>query len=401
VTEGRDPQGVVAGFGRSGRTVITADRLFTGSELLTPGVVVLDGERIAFAGSQLPSESGAAFRFGDATILPGLIDAHSHVSIVPAEGNQIEQLRQPADVQLAASRRNVARDLASGVTTMRVLGQELDVDFELKREIDAGRTDGPALVCAGIQIARDGQHGHAITGMRTRDDIEQLARRNVAKGAGVLKIFATGGVSSSGTSQDSCPFTEDEIRCAADVAHAHGLKLAAHAHGGQGARNAIAGGVDTIEHAAALDDELMAMIADRRLTVVGTFSILFHPDGIERGDAGNAAVMDKVHAARETVARSWTRIVAAGLRVALGTDSMHGCLAFDLAKLVEYGATPVEALTAATAIGAEVCGLADRGRLAAGLRADLVIVRGDPVADIARVADPLCVVIGGRVLERG
>jgi len=284
---------------------------------------------------------------------------------------------------------------------MRVMGQELDVDFLLKAEIDGGRTPGPALVCAGVQIAKEGQHGHAITGVRTRADIERVARRNVEKGAGVIKIFATGGVSTSGTPQDSCPFTVDEIRGAADVAHSHGLKLAAHAHGGEGARRAIEGGVDTIEHGAAMDDDLIARVRERDRAVVATFSILFHPDGIERGDAANPEIMQKVHGARETTARSWRRIISSGLRVAVGTDSMHGCLAYDVARLVDFGATPTQALRAATRGGAQVCGLLDRGVVEPGRRADLIAVQGNPLEDITAIGRPLLVMKSGKVVPGG
>jgi imidazolonepropionase-like amidohydrolase len=377
---------------------VGAARVFTGDDLLGPAFLVVEDGRIAAIEKQRPDSVGEIIELDDATILPGLVDAHTHVSIVPGDGDQIGQLRLPAEVQLAAARRNVARDLASGVTTMRVMGQELDVDFRLKDEIERDLTAGPALVCAGVQIAREGQHGHAITGVRLVEDIQRIARQNLAKGAGVIKIFATGGVSTSGTAQDACPFSIDEIRAAADVAHAGGVKLAAHAHGGEGARRAIEGGVDTIEHGASLDASLIHTMLERGRAVVGTFSILFHPDGIERGDGGNAAIMAKVRAARGTVADSWRAIVAAGVRVALGTDSMHGCLPFDVAKLVEFGARPLDALRAATAVGADVCDLPDRGRLAPGLRADLLAVRGNPLLDIGSLDHPLLVVRGGRMV---
>jgi imidazolonepropionase-like amidohydrolase len=240
-----------------------------------------------------------------------------------------------------------------------------------------------------------------LTGVRDEAGITALARRNVRAGARVLKIFATGGISSSGAAGEA-PFTAREIACAAAVAHESGIRLAAHAHGGPGALAAIEGGVDTIEHAAAIYDRCLEGIVRRNLMVVGTFSILYHPEGIERGDRANPEVLAKVRDARVTMERSWRSIVAAGARIAVGTDSMHGRLAFDIGKLVEWGATAREALSAATVGGAEACGLADRGRLAAGLRADVVAVRGDPFTDIATLASPMLVVRNGRPhLRRG
>jgi len=375
-------------------------RLFTGSDVLSPGFIVLSGDRIAAVSGGAPADDVASVDLGDATILPGLIDAHSHLSIVPGEGDQIGQMRRPLNVQLAAARSNVARDLASGVTTMRVMGEELGVDFHVRDEIRRGVLDGPDLLCAGVQIAREGQHGHAITGVRDEAEIEALARQNIDRGADLLKIFATGGVSSEGTAQDAVPFTTQEIQRAADTAHAHGLRLAAHTHGGEGARRAIEGGVDTIEHGAALDDELIDAIVRRSLMVVGTFSILFHPEGIEQGDGGRPDVMAKVHRARVTVERAWRAVTTAGMRCAVGTDSMHGRLAYDVAKLVEFGATPFAALQAATVRGAEACGLTDRGCLEPGLRADVVVVRGNPLDDIMSLSAPELVIAGGRIVHQ-
>jgi imidazolonepropionase-like amidohydrolase len=377
------------------RQAYRAARLFTGSKILTPGTVVLRDGLIEWVGSGEPPLPVLVRDLGDATLLPGLIDAHSHLSIDPGAGDQIGQLRRPIDVQLASARRHAPLDLASGVTTLRVMGEEGGVDFRIRDEVGRGALAGPDLVCAGVQIARQGHHGHALTGVDDEDGITALALRNVRSGARVLKIFATGGISSSGTSE-APPFTAREIACAAAVAHENGILLAAHAHGGPGALAAIEGGVDTIEHAAAIDEACLDGILKHDLIVVGTFSILYHPDGIERGDRTNPEVQAKLAAARETMERSWRSILASGARIALGTDSMHGRLAFDIARLVEFGASVETALMAATVGGAAACGLSDRGRLAPGLRADLIAVPGDPFVDITRLAEPMLVVSAGR-----
>ncbi|CAN5577062.1 amidohydrolase family protein [soil metagenome] len=382
------------------RRAYRAARVFTGDSTISPGTVVLRGERIEWIGGSQPPSPVSIEDLGDATILPGLVNAHTHPSIDPAAGDQIGQMRRPLEVQLAAARRHVTADLSSGVTTMRVMGEEADVDFRIHREISAGALDGPDLVCAGVQIARAGHHGHAVTGVRSESEVAALARRNIERGARVLKIFATGGISTSGTATDAPPFSTQEIGCAAAIAHESGIPLAAHAHGGSGARQAVAGGVDTIEHAAAIDDECLEDILGRGLLIVGTFSILYHPRGIEHGDSGNPEVMGKLRHARETMERSWRAIVKAGARVAVGTDSMHGLLAYDIARLVEFGMPPLAALRAATVGGAEACGLTDRGRLVPGSRADILAVRGDPLADISRITDPILVVANGQVIRQ-
>lgn len=382
------------------RLAIQADRVFTGlADAAEDAVVLVEQDRIAALLPVPPADGTPVLRLPGATLLPGFIDAHSHVSIVPSRGNQIGQMMLPVDVQLATARSNVLADLMSGVTTLRVMAQELDVDFLLRDEIAAGATLGPDLICAGVQVTKEGAHGYAFTAVRSEAEIEALVERNVAKGAGLIKIFTTGGVSSAATSQGECPFTPGEIRCAADAAHRHGLKLASHAHGGRGARLAIENGVDTIEHGVLLDDELIDMAAARGLTIVGTFSIQDHPAGIEAGDAATPNIVAKLREVRGRVGRTWRTILARGVNVAVGTDSMHGLIAFDVARLVDFGASPATALRAATQGGAATCGLSDRGVLRAGLRADLVAVRGNPLQDIHAVAAPVLVMKAGRIVH--
>jgi imidazolonepropionase-like amidohydrolase len=382
------------------RCAIAADRVFTArSDAADRLVVIVDDGVIAGVERTAPSDGTPLLTLRGATLLPGLIDAHTHVSIVPSRGNQIEQMKLPAAEQLAAARVNVQSDLLSGVTTLRVMGQELDVDFLLRDEIAGGRTLGPELVCAGVQLAKHGGHGHALTAVVDEDDIRRVVDANAAKGAGLIKIFTTGGVSSVASSQDDCPFTPAEVRAAADAAHRHGLKLASHAHGGLGARLAIENGVDTIEHGVLFDQELIELAAARGVVIVGTFSILDHPAGIEAGDATRPEIVGKLRESRGRVQAAWRGILDADLPIAVGTDSMHGCLAFDIARLVAFGSSPARALRAATIDGARVCGLDDRGAIAPGLRADLVAVLGNPLEDIRAMAAPVFVMKAGRVVH--
>jgi imidazolonepropionase-like amidohydrolase len=382
------------------KLALAADRVFTArADQAESAVVLVDHGLIVGVVGTAPADGTPVLRLPGATLLPGLIDAHTHVSIVPSRGNQIEQMKSPVVEQLATARVNVQTDLLSGVTTMRIMGQELDVDFLVRDEIAAGRTLGPDLICAGVQIAKRGGHGHALTAVSRAEDIERLVETNVAKGAGLIKIFTTGGVSSVASSQGDCPFTAGEVRCAADAAHRHGLKLASHAHGGTGARLAMENGVDTIEHGVLFDDELIALARACGVTIVGTFSILDHPAGIETGDATRPEIVGKLRESRGRVRAAWNGILDAGLPIAVGTDSMHGCLAFDIARLVELGASQPRALRAATIDGARVCGLSDRGSIVPGMRADLVAVLGNPLEDIRAMAAPVFVMKAGRVVH--
>lgn len=383
------------------RYALLADGVFTGlSETLQAAVVIVEGDRIVGVETGVPSDVANVVRLPGVTLLPGLIDAHTHVSILPSRGNQIDQMRVPLAEQMSIARSSVQADLLSGVTTMRIMGQELGVDFALKAEIAAGDTLGPDLICAGVQLAKQNGHGHALTAVSDVEDIRRLVDENARKGAGLIKIFTTGGVSTVATSQADCPFTPEEIRAAADAAHDRGLKLASHAHGGEGAKRAIENGVDTIEHGVLLDQRMIEEAARRALAIVGTFSIQDHPAGILAGDAKSPEIQRKLLEVRSRVGETWRRILDSGVRVAVGTDSMHGCLAFDIARLGTFGASPARALRAATVDAAAVCDRSDRGAIAPGLRADLVGVVGNPLEDIRVMSRPVFVMKAGAIVHR-
>ena len=149
------------------RIAIHPDGVFTGlSDTLQPSVVIVDDDRIVGIETSVPPEIDRVVRLPGITLLPGLIDAHTHVSILPCRGNQIDQMRVPLAEQMSIARSNVLADLLSGVTTMRVMGQEFGVDFAVKAEIAAGDTLGPDLICAGVQLAKENGHGHALTFVR-------------------------------------------------------------------------------------------------------------------------------------------------------------------------------------------------------------------------------------------
>ncbi len=383
------------------RTAFHPDRIFTAeSDELSEGYVVVEDGRIQAIRSDPPGDVSQCVRLPGATMLPGLINAHSHVSIIPSRGDQIGQLRLPIDEQLAASRSNMLCELLSGATTLRVMGQELGVDFALREEIQSGAIPGPDLLCAGRPIAKSGHHGHALTSVSSAAEIEELALDNIRQGARLLKVFATGGVSSSGTLESDCPFSLDELRLVCRIAHENGLPVAAHALVGEGVGRAIEAGVDTIEHASLVDQSLIDSLAARRSSVVGTFSIVFHPAGLESESQANPEVGAKLERVRPRIGECWRKIVDSGLPIALGTDSVHGAMAFEIARLVEFGASEAQALQSATRIGAEVCRLKDRGTIQPGLRADLIAVLGNPLEDIRSVANPILVVQEGRTVHR-
>jgi len=359
----------------------------TGAPPVRDAVVVVDEGRIAAvgrAGGIAVPPAAEALDLGNRFVMPGLIDCHTHASIVPGLGDQLGQLcRGPAPQALAATR-NLRKDLAAGTTTMRIMGEEHFVDVDVRDAIEAGTIVGPRLLVAGRGLAANNGHGRALTSYDGVDDVRRGARENLRKGADHVKIFVTGGVSSPGTTPTSSAYTREEIRAAVEEAERVGTYAAAHAHGGPGLRLAVQEGVRTIEHGALASDEDIALMIERGVWLICTFSIFMHPTGIEQGDGQRAAIMDKVRWARRVVSENFPRHLASGVRFACGTDSMHGLMPFELQTLVRLGVSPHDALLAGTRWGAEACRIdGEVGTLEPGKRADLVAVDGDPLKDIA------------------
>ncbi len=384
-------------------TVLRCGTLFdgTGADPVPGGVVVIDDGRIVAAGRAEGIAVPPAARvidLGGRFVMPGLVDAHSHISIVPGQGDQIGQLRRPPVPQALQATANLRRDLAAGTTTMRVMAEEHFLDVEVREAIQAGVIPGPRLLCATRGITASNGHGRALSSFDGVDAVRRGVRENFARGADHVKLFATGGVSSAATTLGAPGYSREEIRAAVEEAERVGKYAAAHAHGGPGLRIAVEEGVATIEHGALASDEDIALMIERRAWLVCTFSILFHPDGIERGDASRPAIMEKVRWARGVVGENFPRILKSGVRFAVGTDSMHGQMAFELETLVRFGVPPGEALLAATRRGAEACRVErEVGTLEPGKRADLIAVEGNPLRDIAEVRRVVFVMTDGVV----
>jgi imidazolonepropionase-like amidohydrolase len=359
----------------------------TGGAPVRDGVVVVDGGRITAAGpaASTPVPPGAeTLDWRGRFVMPGLIDCHSHASIVPSLGDQLGQLCRGPVPQALAATRNLRTDLLAGTTTMRIMGEEHFVDVEVRDAIEAGIIPGPRLLVAGRGLAPDNGHGRALTSYDGVDEVRRGARENLRRGADHVKIFVTGGVSSPGAMSTSSAYTREEIRAAVEEAERAGTYAAAHAHGGAGLRLAVEEGVGTIEHGALAGDEEIALMIERRVWLICTFAIFMHPQGIEGGDGQRPVIMDKVQWSRRLAAERFPRHLASGVRFACGTDSVHGCMPFELQTLVRFGVSPRDALLAGTRWGAEACRV-DRevGTLEAGKRADLIAVDGDPLADMA------------------
>ena len=372
----------------TGTSVVRCGTLFdgTGTGPLTDATVVIADGRISAVGraDRTVAPPGApVLDLRDRFVMPGLVDAHSHIPIVPAKGNQVGQLREPAVPQALRATANLRRDLAAGTTTLRVMAEEHFLDADVRDAIEAGTVVGPRLLCATRGITASNGHGRAISAFDGVDEIRRGVRENFQRGADHVKTLATGGVSTVSTTLEASVYSREEIRAAVEEARRVGKYAAAHAHGGAGLRLAVEEGVATIEHGALVTDDDVALMIDRQVWLVCTFAILFHPTGIEQGDATRPAIMEKVRWAREVVSRNFPRVLGSGLRFAAGTDSMHGLMPYELETLVRFGVTPRDALLAGTRWGAEACRVAGEvGTIEPGKRADLIGVDGDPLADI-------------------
>ena len=374
--------------------VIRCGTLFdgTGADPVAGGEVVVEGGNIV-AG---PAPEGAdVIDLGSAFVMPGLIDAHTHLSVVPGRGDQLRQLRQEPGRQALRVPDNLRRDLDAGTTTLRIMGEEDLLDVYTREAIEAGHLVGPNLVIATRPIAASNAHGRMKTSLDGVDEIRAGARERLFHGADFLKLFATGGVASGTGLQDSA-YSLEEMRVAVEEAERVGTYVAAHAHGGPGLMTCVQAGVRTIEHAAVASDEEVEAMLDAGCWLVGTFSILFHPEGIEQGDGGNPLILENLKQARERVTDRMEQILSSGLKLALGTDSMHGEMAYEVQTAIRFGVSPKEALLAATARGAEALRIESRaGTLEPGKNADVIALDGNPLEDPAALERVVFVMKGG------
>jgi imidazolonepropionase-like amidohydrolase len=261
------------------------------------------------------------------------------------------------------------------------MGEEDWLDVFTRQALEAGEVVGPRLVIATRGLVASNGHGRAKSFFDGVDGVRAGARMNLYRGADFLKLFATGGVA-SGSGLDYPMYTLPEMEAAVDEAERAGTYVAAHAHGGPGLQAAVRAGVRTIEHAAVASEDDVQMMLDAGCWIVVTSGIVLHPEGIEGGDAHNPQILQALRLARDSVQRRMPQILSSGLRFTLGTDSLHGLMAFEIQTAMRFGVSPADALLAATARGADMLGLAEEtGRLIPGLAADVIALDGNPLED--------------------
>lgn len=396
------------------RTIIRAARMVdvVAGVIRGPVAIAVRGARIesvTFDGDP-DGEYDRRIDLGDMTLLPGLIDAHTHL-LFDLDANSVERsVRSTAADFALRGARNAHRTLDSGFTTVRDLGGRGFADVALMRAIDEGLVPGPRMLPAGHTIGITGGHSDPAGGLAPGllelgpeqgiadgpAEVLKAVRYQIKHGALVIKVAATAGVLSWEASAGAQQLTDEEIRVAVAEAHRHGLKVAAHAHGREGILAAVEAGVDSIEHGSMLDDAVVeAMLAH------GTYLVptAYLADAIDY-DSLPERMRGKARLIVPLARASLRRAVTAGVRIAFGTDAgvfRHGDNARELAVYVRVGMSPAEALRTATVHAADLLGVDDRGRIEPGLLADLIAMPGNPLENIEAVQDVRFVMKGGGV----
>lgn len=355
------------------------------------------------------------------TVLPGMIDCHSHLIGEIDTGHGYAGLVQRSGAQEALIGVRNARDtLHAGFTSVRDLGTfRAFVDVALREAIEAGDVLGPRMMCAGAYVTSSSGGGD-VTGLapdvdevvprdlrfgvaNSVDEVRTAVRRILHGGADVIKVIATGAVLTEGTVPGAPEFTEAEIRAAVEEAAPYGAHVAAHAHGAEGIKRAIRAGVRSIEHGSLIDDEGID-----QLVSTGTYLVadVWFGDWIEeqgRRHGWSRDVLRKNEETTEAQREGFAKAVRAGVRLAFGTDSggyPHGMNARQFAYQVRCGQTPMAAIQSATSIAAELLGWQDRvGAVEPGRLADIVAVPGDPLEDVDVLTDVAFVMKGGEVVK--
>ena len=403
-------------------TAIKAARLFDGrsESAVSNAVVVVQGDRILAAGAGVPVPAGAVVvDLGDATILPGFIDAHTHLTGESGDSwlqDFYEGLRRPPTEQVFHAADNARKTVEAGFTTVRDVGSEKDMDTGLRDAIAAGLVPGPRMLVARYALGATGGHcdntgfppgtfgaepGLERGILHGADEARQAVRLDVKYGADVIKMCASGGVLSLGDDVAAPQLTEAELTAIIDEAHRLGRKTAAHAHGDAAARAAIQAGVDSIEHGSFMTDATLALMKSR-----GTYLVPTMLAGEWTGNQSGKfppAIAAKARAALAAHDEMFGRAVKSGVKIAFGTDSAvspHGRNAEEFALLVRGGMTPAQALRTAGPAAADLLGLSKEiGTVEAGKVADLVAVPGDPLRDVRATEHVMYVMKSGRVVR--
>ncbi|HZA91430.1 MAG TPA: amidohydrolase family protein [Gemmatimonadales bacterium] len=380
-------------------------------ELVRPAVLVIEGGRIRSVGpGQLPA-GARTVDLGDMTLLPGLIDAHTHLTFDISGDWVTRSVRElPADAALRGAR-NARLMLLAGFTTVRDVGAPGFADVSLMKAIDAGFVTGPRMIPSAHALGIRGGHcddtgwapGVNELGPEqgVADGVDAAVRAlryQIKHGAKVIKVCATAGVLSFDATLGAQQLSDAELQAIVQEAARHGLKVAAHANGSEGIKAAVRAGVASIEHGSMIDDDAAALMKQRGTYLVPTAYLL----GTFQFESLPPPIAAKAREVIPMAQESHRRAVRAGVKIAFGTDAAvapHGENAREFAVYVGYGMRPVDALRTATVNAADLLRVNDRGVIAPGKLADLIAVRGNPLEDVRVLERVAWVMKGGEVVR--
>jgi imidazolonepropionase-like amidohydrolase len=407
----------------SGLVAIRAGRLVDvdRGEVRRDQVVIVRGERIMAvqpASARLPA-GARVIDLGRYTVVPGLIDCHSHLVGEATAADVLQPLERTETQEAMSGVRNARATLLAGFTTVRDVGTyRAFVDVGLREAIDDGTVIGPRMEVAGAYVTVSTGGGELVGAApdvtlplsyrfgvaNSVDQVRERVRAILNGGADFIKIIATGAVLTRGTKPGVAEFTEDEIRAAVEQAAQYGTFVAAHAHGAEGIKRAVRAGVRSIEHGSLLDDEGIALMKQHGTWLVADIWNGDYIDSVGKEQHWPADILRKNAETTETQRAGFRKAVAAGVKIAYGTDSgvyPHGMNAMQLPYMVKYGLTPMQAVQSATIRAAELMGWEDRvGSIAPGKYADLIAVEGDALADLRSFMRVGFVMKGGVVYKR-
>ena len=394
----------------AGKTfVLKAARLFDGKSnaLMTPGIVVVADGKIVAAGTSASVPAGAqVIDLGDATLLPGFIDAHTHETMMHSDDwkqRELDQLQKTIAEQALDASVNARVTLMAGFTTVRDVGSHDYLDVGLRNAIRSGEVPGPRMIVSVHAIGATGGHCDDSAGFREglfghetgpeegvingADQARYAVRLMHKYGATVIKTCASGGVLSPTDDVDTPQLTQEELNALVDEAHALRLKVATHCHGAEAAKRAVRAGVNSIEHGTFLDDEALDMMKQRGTYLVPTLmAVQGLQEQLDKGIYLPPAISIKAQLAIANIRKTFQKALAKGVNIGLGTDAAvypHGRNAEEFHQMVDLGMKPIDALKAGTSSDAELLGLADKiGTLEPNKLADVVAVPGNPVENI-------------------
>lgn len=379
-------------------TVFTNGPVFIGNgQILDKGTIIVEDDRItnvASGDTSIPANARCIDLSGH-MLFPGFIDCHVHLCLDGSADPEAAVNRQSLSMLTLRAARAAKKTLMAGVTTVRDMGGIQGIDLGIRDAVDSRLIPGPRVLASGQLVCITGGHGWKIGGREADGpyEVRKAVREQLKSGCDLVKMMATGGVLTPGSAPGVAQMSEQELRAGVEEAHRAGRLTAAHAQGAEGIENALRAGIDSIEHGIFLNEALISLFLEKNTALVPTLSAPANilqagtESGIPEEIVKKTAMVGKTHMQSITMARE------AQVTIGMGTDAgtpfnRHGDNLNEIKYMTEIGFSPEQAITAATETAAKILGLQDRlGVIKEGYLADLVIVKGDPLAQIDLLTD--------------